>query len=167
MCQKFKRDSRIPRVKRDLIVTLVFFSINISPLLPVDVGTLPNHVKSCVSWLCGDSLLVVDLLRFRFCCQVFDLVFLYCLIVDRSSTRAWAGQGPGHLGLAPRDGSVPTWPGSDSKEFKYKSTYEWGELRNRTRTDSLRFGSCVWVTHTYYKMVNPALTLEIDHFIIL
>jgi len=37
--------------ERDLLVTLIFsslFSINISPLLSVDVGTLLNHVKSCV-----------------------------------------------------------------------------------------------------------------------
>ena len=36
---------------RDLLVTLVFsslFSIKISPLLPVDVDTLPNRVKTGV-----------------------------------------------------------------------------------------------------------------------
>ena len=49
--------------ERDLLITLVFsylFSLKISPLLPVDVVTLPNHVKSCIPWLCGDCLLVVD-----------------------------------------------------------------------------------------------------------
>jgi len=37
--------------ERDLLVTLIFsflFSIKISPLLPVDVGTLPKYVKSDV-----------------------------------------------------------------------------------------------------------------------
>jgi len=87
VCQEFKRNYRIPplRVVRDIIVTIVFSSINISALLPVDVGTLTNHIKSCVPWLCGDYLLMVDL-RFRFCCRVFDLVFLCSLIGNRSST---------------------------------------------------------------------------------
>ena len=47
--------------ERDLLVTLIFssmFSIKISPLLPVDVGTLPNHVKSGVFWLSGDLVSV-------------------------------------------------------------------------------------------------------------
>ena len=89
-CVKNSREFQnftIESCKRDL-VTLVFsslFSIKIFSL-PVDVGTLPNHVKSCVPWLYGDCLLVVDLLCFRFRCQVFDLVFLCCLIGDRSST---------------------------------------------------------------------------------
>ena len=61
------------------------FSIKISPLL-VDVGTLLNHVKSCIPWLCGDCLLVVDLIHFRFRCRVFNSVFLCCLIGDRTST---------------------------------------------------------------------------------
>ena len=52
----------------------------------MNVGTLPNHIKSCVPWLCSDCLLVVYLLRFRFRCRVFDLVLLCCLISDRSST---------------------------------------------------------------------------------
>ena len=75
--------------ERDLLITLVFstpFSIKISPLLPVDVGTLPNQVKYRVPWLCGNYLLVVDLLCFRFLCRVFNSVFLYCLIGDKSST---------------------------------------------------------------------------------
>ena len=41
----------------------------------MDVGILPNHVKSCVSWLCGDCLLVVDFLRFCFRCRVFNSMF--------------------------------------------------------------------------------------------
>ena len=80
--------STIDSCERDLLVTFIFsslYSIKISPLLPVDVGTLLNHVKSCVSWLCGDCLLVVDL-SFRFRCRVFDFVFLCCLIGDKSST---------------------------------------------------------------------------------
>ena len=82
---------------RDFLVILVFsslFSIKFSPLLPMDVGTLPNHVKSCVLWLCGDlvfnCLPVVDFLRVR--CRVFNSAFLCCLIGDRSSTQvncAW------------------------------------------------------------------------------
>ena len=59
----------------------------------MDVGTLPNHVKSYVLWLCGDSfncLLVVDLLRFYFCfrfhCRVFNSVFFLLFDRDRSST---------------------------------------------------------------------------------
>ena len=50
---------------------------------------LPNHVKSCVTWLCGDCLLVVDLLRFRTRCRVFNLVFLYCLIGDHQHNDTW------------------------------------------------------------------------------
>ena len=93
MCQEFKRNSDFHHWElweRDLIVTLAFsslFSIKISLLLPVDVGTLPNNVKSYVFWLCGDysfnCLLVVDFLRFRFRRRVFDSVFLCCLIGDR------------------------------------------------------------------------------------
>jgi len=56
----------------------------------MDVGTLPNHVKSGVLWLRGDFsfnyLLVVDLLRFRFRYWIFNSVFLCCSIGDRSST---------------------------------------------------------------------------------
>ena len=50
----------------------------------MDVGTLPNHDKSCVSWLCGDCLLVVDLLSFH--CRVSNSVLLCCLIGDISLT---------------------------------------------------------------------------------
>ena len=93
----FKSLSRIQRnsvftiesCERDLIVTLIFsslFSIKITPLLPLDVDTLLNHSKSCVSWLCGDFLLVVDLLCFRFHCRAFNSVVLYCLIGNRSLT---------------------------------------------------------------------------------
>ena len=56
----------------------------------MDVGTLPNHVKSGVFWLYGgcnfNCLLVVNHLRFGFRYGVFNLVFLYCLVGDRSST---------------------------------------------------------------------------------
>ena len=70
-CVKNSREFQnftIESCKRDLLVTLIYsflFSIKIFPF-PVDVGTLSNRVKSCVPWLCGDCLLVVDLLRFRF-----------------------------------------------------------------------------------------------------
>jgi len=58
VCQDFKRnsDSTIESCERDILVTLIFsylFSIKISLLLPVDVGTLLNHVKSGILWLCG------------------------------------------------------------------------------------------------------------------
>jgi len=66
----------------------------------VDVGTLPNNVKYCVPWLYGDCLLVVDLLRFRFQCQVFDLVFLCCLINDGSSTASSRATYAAHEALA-------------------------------------------------------------------
>ena len=42
-------------------------------------------------WFSFNCLQVVDLLRLRFHCQVFNLVFLYCLIGDKSST-CWALQ---------------------------------------------------------------------------
>ena len=59
-CVKNSREFQIFTIEsyeRDLLVTHVFsslFSIKISPLLPVDVGTLSNHVKSSILWLFGD-----------------------------------------------------------------------------------------------------------------
>ena len=56
----------------------------------MNVGTLSNHVKLGVFfimwWFSFNYLLVVDLLRFRFRCRVFNSVFFCCLIGDRSST---------------------------------------------------------------------------------
>ena len=59
---RIQENFRIPPLRvvreRSLLVTLVFsslFSIEISSLLPVDVGTLSNYVKSYFPWLCGDS----------------------------------------------------------------------------------------------------------------
>ena len=79
--------------ERDLLLTLVFsslFSIKIFSLLPVDVGTLLNHVKSGVLWLCDDysfnCLLVVDFLRYSFRYGVFHVMILRCMINARSST---------------------------------------------------------------------------------
>jgi len=64
-----KKIFAIESYKRDILVTLVFsflFSIKISLLLFMDVGTLLNHVKSGVSWflmvISFFCLLAVDLL---------------------------------------------------------------------------------------------------------
>ena len=51
-CVKNSRESlfsTIESCERDFLVILIFsslFSIKISPLLPVDIGILPNHIKS-------------------------------------------------------------------------------------------------------------------------
>jgi len=85
-CIKKKRFPPLRVVRERIFVTLVFsslFWIKISPLLPVDAGTLPNHVKSGISlvvcWFSLNCLLMVDLLCFRFRCWVFN-----SMIGDRS-----------------------------------------------------------------------------------
>jgi len=87
-----KEISIIESCKREIILlTLVFsslFSIKISPLLLVDIGTLPNHIKSYISWfLLVISflfyLLAVDSLQ-SFHCRAVNSAFLCYMIADRS-----------------------------------------------------------------------------------
>jgi len=94
VCQEKSREIQIFTIEsceRDILETLVFsslFTIKISPLLLVDEGTLPNHVKFgvffyflvVISFFC---LLAVDSLQF-FCCRAVNSVFFCYLIGDRS-----------------------------------------------------------------------------------
>ena len=90
MCQQEKRFSPLRVIRENILVTIIFsslFSIKKISLLPVDVGTLLNHVKSGVSWflvvISFFYLLAGDPLQ-SFCCRADNSVFLYCLIGDRS-----------------------------------------------------------------------------------